>query len=195
MLFMTSDEHYGHRNIIQFCARPFVDVPTMNEGLIAAHNATVCQDDDVWHLGDFAMTRSVAAVATILSRLNGRHHLVMGNHDVCHPCHGGSAEHRRDQYLAAGFVQVVERAWLDLPAPLGRTMLCHMPSVSTQFDERYSEYRPKPEELTGMWLIHGHVHTQWRVRNQEKLINVGVDVWNYRPVSIDQIVAAASGPA
>ena len=195
MLFMSSDEHYGHRNIITFCARPFVDVHTMNEGMIAAHSATVGHDDDVWHLGDFAMTRNVSAVATILSQLNGRHHLVMGNHDVCHPCHGDSAERRRDQYLAAGFVQVVEQTWLDLPAPLGRTLLCHMPSIRTQFDEHYVEYRPKPEELAGTWLIHGHVHTQWRVRGNEKLVNVGVDVWNYRPVSIDQIIAAVSGPA
>jgi calcineurin-like phosphoesterase family protein len=99
-VFFTSDQHYGHTNIIRFCARPFADVSAMNEALIARHNAVVGPDDDVWHLGDFVFKGDVAAT---LVRLNGRHRLVAGNHDRCHPCHRKAAREAR-RYLAAGFV-------------------------------------------------------------------------------------------
>jgi calcineurin-like phosphoesterase family protein len=52
-----------------------------DEALIVAWNATVRPDDIVWHLGDFAYMCSLDNTAGILSGLNGRKHLVRGNHD------------------------------------------------------------------------------------------------------------------
>lgn len=78
-LFFTSDEHYGHANVIGLCGRPFADVNEMNEVLVERHNAVVGPSDNVWHLGDFVFDdRQLAAT---LKRLNGRHRLVAGNHD------------------------------------------------------------------------------------------------------------------
>lgn len=45
-------------------------------------------------------------------------------------------------------------------------------------EERFMEHRPKNE---GNWLLHGHVHSAWKVK--DKQINVGVDVWDYKPIS------------
>ena len=54
-IFFTADTHWGHRNIIRYCQRPFADVEEMNEALITNWNSTVGKDDIVFHLGDFAM--------------------------------------------------------------------------------------------------------------------------------------------
>ena len=80
--FFTSDQHFGHANIIAYSGRPFRDVAHMTEELVARHNAVVTDADDVWHLGDFSLDERL--VARVLSRLRGRHHLVAGNHDTCH---------------------------------------------------------------------------------------------------------------
>lgn len=112
MIYFTSDQHFGHRNIIGYCARPFADVDEMNEALVSRFNATVGPDDTTYHLGDFALDERL--VARFLPRLSGRHHLVMGNHDTCYPGRR-KAERALRLYLAAGFQSVDERLHLDLP--------------------------------------------------------------------------------
>lgn len=49
---------------------------------------------------------------------------------------------------------------------------------------RYDQYRPWNH---GGWLVHGHVHDAWKVRGRQ--INVGVDMWDFRPVHLDEITA------
>ena len=36
-----------------------------------------------------------------------------------------------------------------------------------------------------MWLLHGHVHEKWR--QQGRMVNVGVDVWDFTPIAEDVI--------
>ena len=93
--FFTSDTHFNHANVIQYCGRPFASVDEMNREMIARWNSTVGPDDTVYHLGDFALGK-FAKAAPILHRLNGaRKILVLGNHDR-------SAR----QMLAVGFDEV-----------------------------------------------------------------------------------------
>jgi calcineurin-like phosphoesterase family protein len=53
-------------------------------------NAVVRLEEEVWHLGDFAVRQSTDRVASLLSRLNGRKHLVSGNNndDAITSCSG-----------------------------------------------------------------------------------------------------------
>lgn len=82
MKWFTSDEHYGHKNIIKFCRRPFANVDEMREHLISQHNGRVSKTDETYHLGDiFWNTISIQEATDILKRLNGRHYLIEGNHD------------------------------------------------------------------------------------------------------------------
>jgi calcineurin-like phosphoesterase family protein len=37
-----------------------------------------------------------------------------------------------------------------------------------------------------MWLGHGHIHEKWRLRG--RMINVGVDAWDFTPAA-EEIVA------
>ncbi|MBQ4059987.1 MAG: metallophosphoesterase, partial [Lachnospiraceae bacterium] len=80
-VFFTSDTHFYHSNIINFCGRPFKNVEVMNETLIANWNSVVGPDDIVFHLGDFCLGGS-AEWTNILNRLNGKIYLIVGNHDI-----------------------------------------------------------------------------------------------------------------
>ena len=79
--FYTSDQHFGHANVIQHCSRPFADVDEMDAAMIAAWNAVVGRDDIVYCLGDFSC-HGVERTREIFDALRGRKHLVIGNHDV-----------------------------------------------------------------------------------------------------------------
>lgn len=81
--FFTSDTHFNHRNILKFCSetRQGNDIDEMNELMIEAWNSKVALADTVYHLGDVAFG-SPAKTRHFLDRLNGRLHLVKGNHDT-----------------------------------------------------------------------------------------------------------------
>lgn len=177
--FFTSDLHFGHKRVIEFCSRPWPDVFEMNEGLIERWNDTVGPDDDVWILGDLTFV-GTQATARYMKCLNGRKHLLRGNHDW---------KRIGPKRLDLGFETIVDETtdiWLDHPDDGWRThaRMSHFPyQFSHPSDSRYEDLRPKDN---GSWLLHGHVHRSWKVKG--KMINVGVDVWDYRPVSERTIV-------
>jgi len=101
--FITSDTHFYHSNMItwenmpkryQFNSQKGIEKGTkdfnrdiliedtlkMNETLINNWNLVVGKDDLVYHLGDFAFA-SPNKIKEILSRLNGKIHLITGNHE------------------------------------------------------------------------------------------------------------------
>ena len=77
-IFLTSDSHFGHANIIKYCNRPFEHITEMDEALISNYNEVVKPSDTVYHLGDFAFSRTPEKY---FYRLNGNVHLILGNHD------------------------------------------------------------------------------------------------------------------
>ena len=79
-VFVISDTHFNHANVIKYCNRPFEDVEQMNETLIKNWNETVSNNDVVIHLGDVGFGKK-EEIAAIIKRLNGRKILIKGNHD------------------------------------------------------------------------------------------------------------------
>lgn len=77
-IYLISDTHFNHRNIITYCGRPFRDVEHMNSVIIKNWNAIVTPEDKVYHLGDVALGKPGLKLA---SYLNGRKILIKGNHD------------------------------------------------------------------------------------------------------------------
>lgn len=182
-VWFTSDQHYGHKNIIKHSGRPFSSVEEMDAALIANHNEVVHHDDTVYHLGDFAWHDK--KVEHYLSQLRGQHYLVPGNHDECHSCH---RQYRKGctAYTFAGFQILDEQAVISLGGALGMVLMCHMPAWDGQ-DQRYPEHRPRV--IPDRFLLHGHVHERWQTRKVSWgwQINVGVDVWKYGPVMLEQL--------
>jgi Predicted phosphoesterase or phosphohydrolase len=79
-IFLTSDLHYGHENIIRYCDRPFETIQEMNDKLIENWNKTVCEGDLVFILGDFCFG-SHSQWNRLLDELKGKKYLIQGNHD------------------------------------------------------------------------------------------------------------------
>jgi calcineurin-like phosphoesterase family protein len=160
MIFFTSDEHYHHKAMIGHCDRPFKDFNVMNNKLIENHNSVVGEKDTVYHLGDFVfpLHNNTNKVSSILDKLNGKHHLILGNHDELKPF----------SYVNAGFLSVHTALEMDELA----MWLSHDPSIFCVMPSYY-------------WLLCGHVHTLFHVHN--RCINVGVDVNNYTPISLTEI--------
>lgn len=182
--FFTSDLHLGHQNVIQYCNRPFDSVEHMNESLIANWNAVVGQYDTVFVLGDFAMGK-IAETLPLALRLNGYKYLVPGNHDRCWEDKTG--KNWAEKYEQAGFnvlPNTVNFILNDKTSSIAHAVtLCHFQLLSDRVDERFTEFHQLESDR---WLIHGHVHSLWRVKGRQ--INVGVDVWDYAPVSEQELV-------
>ena len=186
-IWFTSDPHYYHANVIKYCDRPYGSVEHMNESLIANWNAVVAPEDTVYCLGDFSF--APRPVELFSQRLNGTKYLVPGNHDPIHPYNkhfkravkNGTLGDLKQVYRLNGWNLMSEISeTLDLPE-VGLVNLNHLPYNND--DTRYVNYLPVDD---GKWLICGHVHQHWKVK--DRMINVGVDVWNYAPVGLDEIV-------
>lgn len=176
--WITSDQHFGHRKVIEYCGRPFSDVEEMNKAIIERHNAIVKPEDTVWHLGDFALDDRL--VKSFLDKLNGRKILIPGNHDKCHPCHSRHARALR-KYKQYGFAEIYPNGY-DMEFEQGfRIHLNHMPYFIESPDPReirYPEWRPRPGSHAG--LLCGHVHEKWKTKGL--MVNVGVDQWEFAPI-------------
>lgn len=174
-IWFTSDLHFGHKNVIEYCKRPFASVEEMDASLIANWNAVVGVDDLVYCLGDMSFRKASFGVP-LLKALQGNKILIKGNHDG----------YSNTQYYEAGFEAVLYDAKIKIAGQGVR--LCHYPyaPLETEIteDRRYMERRP---QKTGGWLLCGHVHTAWKVHPVDKQINVGVDVWGYTPVAQTEI--------
>jgi len=150
--FFTSDTHYYHSNVIEYCKRPFKDADEMNEALIAAHNSVVKPNDEVFHLGDFAFC-SADKIKTLLSRLNGKIHLILGNHD---------RTIQKNLELQKCFDSVthgIKELKID-----GQTIvLCHYPMLSWN------------KMHHGSIMLHGHCHGTMKYPFTSRIYDVGVD--------------------
>lgn len=176
-IWFTSDHHFGHANIIKYCARPFNDTHEMNLAMQAAWNRVVEPSDLVYYLGDFAMNPQL--VPLLVKQLHGAKIMIPGNHDKC--WHNKELSRWHEHYLRAGFEAIEQEMRLDIADE--SVLLNHLPYRNEAVPEqKYFEERPVDN---GGWLIHGHIHQHWKV--VRKQINVSVDVWNFEPVRIDTI--------
>lgn len=169
MIYFTSDQHFGHFNIIRLCERPFGSLDEMNETMIARWNAKVRDGDTIYVLGDLFF--HAATVEPILQRLNGRKHLILGNHD-----HSWTAKVR----LADHFESVQTICEIDIAGK--SATLCHYPMLTY------------PQARRG-YMIYGHIHNNVRddywplIARRSRMLNAGVDINNYEPVMFDEMVA------
>jgi len=76
-VFVTSDLHLDHTNIISYCNRPFDNVREMNDVLINNWNRIIKPDDTVFFVGDMSFKSSDKYIPI----LNGNIYFIWGNHD------------------------------------------------------------------------------------------------------------------
>lgn len=194
-VWLTSDTHFGHVNIIKYCNRPWADADEMNEGLVRLWNDEVPEDAEVLHIGDVAMGK-IALTLPLVSRLNGVKHLITGNHDRCY-----HSAHRLDEYKLH-FQTVDHEGHLLVTMPDGkvrRFYLNHLPYSNP--DPAHEGNRAAHEKVKLKWpedhgesLVCGHVHDAWRQQWSHKgtpMYNVGADVHGWKPVSLQTFLQEA----
>jgi len=157
--FYTADFHLDHANILKHCKRPFGNVREMQGTIIKNWNSVVTEKDTVYILGDLWLTNSSASnkLQKILNTLKGTKHLILGNHDEMKPF----------TYLKFGLTSVHTSL-----VYRGDHFLCHDPAWSNLVPDDW-------------FVIHGHIHNLYKFH--KNCINVGVDQWNFTPVSYDQL--------
>lgn len=150
MIYLTADWHLTHKNIIDYCKRPFKTVLEMDNALIENFNKVVKKEDHTFILGDFSFCTTPILFTPLL---NGSLSFVRGNHD-----HGSF--------------------WTNQPHTI----------ILKKFGKTIQMTHDPKHLLPGCDInICGHVHEKW-LSNGEA-INVGVDVWNFHPVSLKHIIA------
>jgi calcineurin-like phosphoesterase family protein len=185
--WFTADTHFGHANIIRYCDRPFASLDMMRTELVRRWNDVVAPEDRVLVLGDFALGR-IEGTLGVLAELNGVKDLLVGNHDRPFEADPRRRVRWTARYLAAGFRSVV-------PGTIGYTLAGRYPVLLGHFPyegdshgkDRFADHRPFD---AGLPIVHGHVHTRWRLSGRQ--LNVGVDVNDYAPISEEDVVAAFS---
>jgi calcineurin-like phosphoesterase family protein len=158
--FFTSDTHFGHANIIKLSSRPFQDCEAMDEALRDNWNAVVKPSDTVWHLGDFTWAKGEEA-ESYLKRLNGKINLIWGNHD-------SDAVRGWKRWHSSQFGTEIHLAG-------HRITLCHY------------AMRVWNKAHKGAPMLYGHSHDSLPGNSQS--LDVGVDCWGMRPVTLDEILA------
>jgi calcineurin-like phosphoesterase family protein len=165
-IYFISDTHFGHKNIIFMCHRPFKSVVGMNLAMRKRWNQTVKKDDRVYFLGDFVFNGSIGYW---INHLNGKKTFIEGNHDVVEK-NGVVVYHKIHNAIP---FKIIEYAGYKF----------------------YLVHRPQdiPPNWSG-WVIYGHEHNNDIsifpfIDGERKRINVGVELINYRPISLDYLIS------
>jgi calcineurin-like phosphoesterase family protein len=171
-IFFTSDHHFGHANILKFCNRLFENVDEMNEVLIARWNEKVGPNDEVYHLGDFALSTNEAFKA-IAERLNGTIYLIVGNHE-------GTALNYRKRFKWIKEYHELKVKDDDLKNGVQRIILFHY------------AMRVWRGEGRGAWHLYGHSHNNLPDKEDSLSFDIGVDCHNFYPLSYNEVKSIMS---
>ena len=170
MIYLISDTHFDHENIIRYCKRPFKSVQEMNETIVKNWNSIVGSEDIVYHLGDFSLGKKVDAIG-IAKRLKGIKYLIRGNHD----------KWSTKAYEEMGF-NVLDDSLVRLDEY--KLLLSHVPAQDIEVPEGYIN-------------VHGHIHNNNlyecienydpKLYSLEKHLNISCDMTDFRPISVIEV--------
>ena len=167
MIWMYSDPHFNHANIITLCERPYVDVEEMNNILIQNYNALIHPNDEVYFLGDVAWKDTKKAINILRRLVPSKRYLLIGNHDH---------HNIKEPEFTAYFEWVKDYHELNFNSRL--YVMCHYPFHSWRNSGR------------GSICCHGHTHS--KIDNTDRFrIDCGVDnpQCNFAPISIEAVEA------
>ena len=160
-IFVISDTHFGHKNIIKFERTQFKTIEEHDETIIRNWNRIVTSDDDiVFHLGDVGLTKG-DYLKSVISRLRGHKILIMGNHD--------RKNTSRQFFLDAGFEEVYDKPYF--------------------FNSRVLfSHEPAREAFENFFIINVHGHLHGSILALKNFINVSCKYTNFGPINIEKIL-------
>ena len=168
MEWFTSDWHLDHKNIIKYSNRPFDDVYKMNDAIIQNCNDCVHEDDNLFFLGDFAFTKDINSIVYFRKRIKCKNfYFILGNHDK---------EIIRYQHTILKNVFNIVGHYQEYNFNGTPTVLCHY------------AFRTWNKAHHGSYHLYGHSHGTLQEDPQSRSFDVGVDCWDFKPVSWNQVV-------
>ena len=161
-IYVTSDHHFSHKKICEYCSRPFNSTEEMNESLIKSWNEIVPEEGIIFHLGDISFKPN--ELITLLYRLNGKIYFLSGNHDL-------------DIKNVSSLIDKNKFELLDDVVQLKvggfEFILCHYPLMSW------------PGIGREVLHLHGHTHNTLKYHKLAK--DIGVDTNNYKPYKLKEV--------
>lgn len=166
-IWFTSDIHFGHKNVLRFCKKRQekmnIDLDDIDFDekhriyLIEQWNNTIAKKDVVYILGDFSFYNR-EGTRRILEKLNGKKHLILGNHDKS--CKGLENYFESVSQIKTVDFKKHEYSFLDENFIVE---MCHYPIFSWNRRQH------------GSVMIHGHTHGSCdQINKQSKELRVDV---------------------
>ena len=161
--FLIADLHFGHENVIKYTSRPFVNAEEMDKRLIELWNSVVGNNDLVYVLGDFTLSRKMYVIKNLVDSLNGKKILIMGNHDTRKP----------KDYVECGFEVATRKPMMVEPG----VILMHEPFGN-------------PSLIVPDYIyFFGHVHANKTLMDEyPNCMCVSVERIDYRPINLDECI-------
>jgi calcineurin-like phosphoesterase family protein len=163
-IWVWSDQHIGHKNIIDYTGRPYPNVKLMNDCLIGNYQKVVKPNDIVIWGGDVALVKN-SEINAILATLPGYKIHIVGNHDM-------------------------DRSGKVKNLAMDERYLCYVVDVldhDMEFQLLFTHY-PMDNVPKNCVNVHGHIHQN--VANAWN-INVSVEHTNYAPINLKDIIKRA----
>jgi calcineurin-like phosphoesterase family protein len=155
--YFSADFHFGHEKVIGYSKRPFTSAKEMDDEMIRRWRVLVKPSDDVYILGDFAF----ADPRPYAAQLPGRKHLILGNHD----------DRWKSKLYECGFIWVKDVFGIFVEdVPIWLSHYAHLAWPKSHF---------------GVWHVHGHSHGG--IPATHNRCDVGVDCWDFAPVSFEKL--------
>jgi calcineurin-like phosphoesterase family protein len=167
--WITSDLHFGHANIMNFCpkTRPYGSVSEMNQAMMDQWNAAVAPQDTVYILGDVAFMSGYDA-AKLMQQLAGTKILVAGNHD---------RKTLKDVHFRRCFVSIHD--YLEITHEKTLVVMSHYPFLEWNQMHR------------GSVMLYGHLHGNPTGQEQYRMRDVGMDASGSVVRQLGHVVADA----
>lgn len=166
-IWVTGDHHFFHNSILRlYTNRPWDTVKEMNQKLIDNYRKSdITDESSVIFLGDLQLGGKIYkdSLERIIKKLPGQKHLVLGNHD--------RLSHRDYEDIGFNIVTNYLEIHPFLGSPEDTVSLVHDPAAAQDPDEKY---------------ITAHVHEKWKKNGN--CVNAGVDVWDYKPVKLSELL-------
>jgi len=164
-VWLWADQHFGHKNIIDFSNRPYPNLELMHECMILNHNEIVQPQDVCIWVGDISFLKA-DATNEILHQLNGYKILILGNHDL---------QGSKVKKLHVNEIHLMKVIQVPIKDKMYDLVLTHYPMHNL----------PKKNVIN----IHGHEHVSFLYSaSSAQHINVNCELHGYKPISMQSVI-------
>lgn len=170
-IWFSSDLHFGHVKDFLWKPRRFSSIEEHDETIIKNFNSVVKEDDDLYILGDLMLNDNEKGLEK-LSKLNGRIHIIFGNHDTQNKI---SLYQSLPNVVCGCYATVIKYKKASF-------YLSHYPTLTANPLDTNSWHK-------NLINLYGHTHQQDNFYNNNPyMYHVGIDSHNCFPIEIEEIV-------